>query len=272
MTARLLALFDRLLGVFPEPFRSEYREEVVGVLADQLRGRPPARQLRVFVAAVADLASAAPAEHRATARAPLPLPAGGPAPGAPQRRGHRVLPSRRRFLRAAILASGAVAGSSIGGATIAYLWPRSGGGFGSVVDVGSLQEVVAGLAAAEGSLAVPAARTWLVGYDAADDPDGIYASITGGAGVMALYQKCVHLGCRVPWCASSAWFECPCHGSAYNRWGEYQAGPAPRGLDRFAVAVVEDRVLVDTRTIVTGPARTVDTLGEGRTGPACVRR
>ena len=33
------------------------------------------------------------------------------------------------------------------------------------------------------------------------------------AGVVALYQKCVHLGCRVPWCTSSQWFECPCHGS-----------------------------------------------------------
>ena len=52
-------------------------------------------------------------------------------------------------------------------------------------------------------------------------------------GYVALYQKCVHLGCRVPWCESSQWFECPCHGSKYNRVGEKQGGPAPRGLDRF---------------------------------------
>ena len=54
-------------------------------------------------------------------------------------------------------------------------------------------------------------------------------------GVVALYQKCVHLGCRVPWCKTSQWFECPCHGSQYNRVGEKKGGPAPRGLDRFPV-------------------------------------
>ena len=53
------------------------------------------------------------------------------------------------------------------------------------------------------------------------------------AGIVALYQKCPHLGCRVPECASSQWFECPCHGSQYNRVGEKKAGPAPRGMDRF---------------------------------------
>ncbi|NNC42219.1 MAG: Rieske 2Fe-2S domain-containing protein, partial [Acidimicrobiia bacterium] len=47
-------------------------------------------------------------------------------------------------------------------------------------------------------------------------------------GFTALWQKCVHLGCRVPWCASSQGFECPCHGSKYNAHGEYFAGPAPR--------------------------------------------
>ena len=46
-----------------------------------------------------------------------------------------------------------------------------------------------------------------------------------------------HLGCRVPECVTSQWFECPCHGSQYNRVGEKKGGPAPRGLDRFAMSV-----------------------------------
>ena len=46
--------------------------------------------------------------------------------------------------------------------------------------------------------------------------------------VVAISQKCTHLGCKVPWCASSGQFECPCHGSKFNRAGEYRAGPAPR--------------------------------------------
>ena len=57
-------------------------------------------------------------------------------------------------------------------------------------------------------------------------------------GYVALYQKCVHLGCRVPWCETSQWFECPCHGSKYNRVGEKQGGPAPAGMDRFPLEVI----------------------------------
>ena len=52
-------------------------------------------------------------------------------------------------------------------------------------------------------------------------------------GIVALYQKCPHLGCRVPECVTSQWFECPCHGSQYNQVGEKKGGPAPRGMDRF---------------------------------------
>ena len=62
----------------------------------------------------------------------------------------------------------------------------------------------------------------------------------------ALYQKCVHLGCRVPWCQTSQWFECPCHGSKYNRVGEKRGGPAPRGLDHWVVTVSGDKITIDT--------------------------
>ena len=72
---------------------------------------------------------------------------------------------------------------------------------------------------------------------------------------MPLYQRCVHLGCRVPFCASSQWFECPCHGSKYNHAGEYKLGPAPRGLDRFTMEIVDGNVIVDTSTIKLGPPR-----------------
>ena len=73
-------------------------------------------------------------------------------------------------------------------------------------------------------------------------------------GYVALYQKCVHLGCRVPWCQSSQWFECPCHGSKYNRVGEKQGGPAPRGLDRFVLEVSGGNIIVDTGLLVHRPA------------------
>jgi cytochrome b6-f complex iron-sulfur subunit len=87
---------------------------------------------------------------------------------------------------------------------------------------------------------------------------------------MALYQRCVHLGCRVPWCPTAQWWECPCHGSKYNQAGEYKEGPAPRGLDRFAIAVSGGQIVVDTSKIITGPPRGTNTTGQELQGPHCV--
>ena len=89
------------------------------------------------------------------------------------------------------------------------------------------------------------------------------------AGFVALYQKCVHLGCRVPWCQTSQWFECPCHGSKYNRVGEKKGGPAPRGLDRFGVTVDGGVIVVDTKQVVQGPPIGTNTTGQEQEGPHC---
>ena len=89
-------------------------------------------------------------------------------------------------------------------------------------------------------------------------------------GLRALYQKCPHLGCRVPFCSSSQQFECPCHGSVYNVIGEYLAGPAPRGMDRFEISIENDRVMVDTGALVEGPPRGELTGPSEPTGPSCV--
>jgi len=92
------------------------------------------------------------------------------------------------------------------------------------------------------------------------------------AGIVALYQKCPHLGCRVPSCATSQWFECPCHGSQYNRVGEKKGGPAPRGLDRFTPEFAGDVVSVNTSTtgIILGPPIGTNTTGQEAEGPHCV--
>ncbi|HEX5948674.1 MAG TPA: Rieske 2Fe-2S domain-containing protein, partial [Actinomycetota bacterium] len=77
-------------------------------------------------------------------------------------------------------------------------------------------------------------------------------------------------GCRVPFCTQSQWFECPCHGSKYNRAGEYRDGPAPRGMDRFRVLVESGIVKVDTATRIDGPPRGTDTIQQQPEGPFCV--
>jgi cytochrome b6-f complex iron-sulfur subunit len=75
----------------------------------------------------------------------------------------------------------------------------------------------------------------------------------------------------VPFCASSKWFECPCHGSKYNEAGEYRLGPAPKGLDRFKITIDEGgNVFVDTSTIVSGPPRGTDTTDQPPQGAFCV--
>ena len=66
------------------------------------------------------------------------------------------------------------------------------------------------------------------------------------------------------------WFECPCHGSKYSGVGEYELGPAPRGMDRFTVTVDGDAVMVDTSAIVLGPPKGTDTTGQARQGAFCV--
>ena len=86
---------------------------------------------------------------------------------------------------------------------------------------------------------------------------------------MALFQRCVHLGCRVPWCATLQGFECPCHGSKYNYTGEYQAGPAPRNLDRFVVELIDDHFIIKTGQIIKSPRAPVKTVSYPQ-GPSCI--
>ena len=91
------------------------------------------------------------------------------------------------------------------------------------------------------------------------------------AGIDALYQKCPHLGCRVPNCDTSQWFECPCHGCQYNRVGEKKGGPAPRGMDRFAVTDQRrQRHRRHRRRSSSGPAIGTNTTGQEAEGPHCV--
>jgi nitrite reductase/ring-hydroxylating ferredoxin subunit len=85
----------------------------------------------------------------------------------------------------------------------------------------------------------------------------------------ALYQKCPHLGCKVPFCTTSNQFECPCHGSVYNIKGEYLDGPAPRGMDQFPVHIADDQVFIDTSTLLEGPPQGFLTGPGASTGPSC---
>lgn len=155
-----------------------------------------------------------------------------------------------------------------------FLWPKLGGGFGSVISIGSTSSVDAKIDEGSGFAYYPEGRMWVTKYPAAalGAARNTYDQELAGmeAGYTALYQKCVHLGCRVPECKTSQWFECQCHGSQYNRNGEKKGGPAPRGLDRFPITVNGSSLSVDTGTIITGPPIGTNTTGQEAEGPHCV--
>jgi cytochrome b6-f complex iron-sulfur subunit len=71
-------------------------------------------------------------------------------------------------------------------------------------------------------------------------------------GLLALYWKCKHLGCTVPWKPDEEFqgqvgvFHCPCHGSIYLRTGQNVAGPAPKPLDLMAIDLSGGKLVVDT--------------------------
>jgi cytochrome b6-f complex iron-sulfur subunit len=176
--------------------------------------------------------------------------------------------SRRSFFGMMLGLGFGVALLDFGALSLAMLWPSPKGGFGGKVVVPTgLADIKAEIASAKAPFYYAPGRFYLVPY-AGEGEDYAKAGLLAG-GLMALYQRCVHLGCKVPFCVASQWFECPCHGSKYNRAGEYKQGPAPRGLDRFALTVEGETVTVDTVFVVTGPPRGTNTTGQEPEGSFC---
>ncbi len=183
--------------------------------------------------------------------------------------------TRRQFLNRSTVGMMGFALSGFGASCIAFLWPTLSGGFGSTLNVGNIDDILATINESREPFYVPEGRFYINPYpaDALAAAQAVYGeSVLGGmeAGVIALYQKCPHLGCRVPWCLTSQWFECPCHGSQYNRVGEKKGGPAPRGMDQFPVTVAGGTVSVDTGTVVDGVPIGTNTTGQEAEGPNCV--
>ncbi len=125
-----------------------------------------------------------------------------------------------------------------------FFWPRKAGSFGAVVMAGSVEDIQ--------KMPVGTIRTVREGK--------FYLSRVP-EGVVALWWKCPHLGCTVPWretdpsedtLAEKGRFNCPCHGSIYDRYGQIIAGPAPRPMDIFPIEIRDGKVLV-----ATGPSKAV---------------
>ncbi|MDA3031145.1 MAG: Rieske 2Fe-2S domain-containing protein [Actinomycetota bacterium] len=184
--------------------------------------------------------------------------------------------SRRQFFnRATVTLMSAGIASFAAASFVAFLWPSGTGGFGGSVAAGKLDAIKAGIKQGGGFFYVPEAKSWITAYPAEAIPAAkqVYADSLLPAmeqGIVVLSQKCPHLGCRVPECKTSQWFECQCHGSQYNRVGEKKGGPAPRGMDRHPADVSPTgNVTINTGVKVAGPAIGVNTTGQEAEGPHC---
>jgi cytochrome b6-f complex iron-sulfur subunit len=183
--------------------------------------------------------------------------------------------SRRQFLNRGLVGVVGFSVAGFGAACLGFLWPTGSAGFGGKINAGKTADIIAFIQGKAQPFYIPEARSYVVQYPPSDlaAAKKVYSAVTYSGmeeGFVALYQRCVHLGCRVPWCQSSQWFECPCHGSKYNRVGEKKAGPAPRGLDRFALTVAGGEMTIDTGSIQLGPPIGTNTTGQQQEGPLCV--
>jgi cytochrome b6-f complex iron-sulfur subunit len=171
--------------------------------------------------------------------------------------------SRRQLIRRSLGAAVGLWLLEVGGGTIGFLWPNLSSGFGGTLTLGDFDTVAANPAVPGATLqsGAPAyfadARSYVTLLDPTlkfqdgSSPDGSGQTTN----VRALYQRCPHLGCKPNFCTTNYRFECPCHGSRYDRLGTkiQELGPAPRSLDRFASKVENGILTVDTSKITLGP-------------------
>jgi cytochrome b6-f complex iron-sulfur subunit len=134
--------------------------------------------------------------------------------------------SRRQFLGIAWGTSLTLVIAQIILAFLKFIQPVKSAGFGGLIYAGKIEE-----------FAIQSVNRVLKGR--------FYISRTE-EGIIALWQKCTHLGCAVPWLEDEGHFHCPCHGSVFNQVGEVKAGPAPRPLDFFPSEIRSGEVWVDT--------------------------
>jgi cytochrome b6-f complex iron-sulfur subunit len=174
-------------------------------------------------------------------RAPAPTvdtPVAAPVP-------RRNVLTRRLFILGGFWSTLTLAFVGLVGPSLDFAWPRRVAGESRKVLVSADRVPAPG----DDPVIIPEGRFYLVNLPPGTTPNG---EETQG-GLLALWQKCPHLGCTVPWRGDfsfrgrTGWFRCPCHGSTYTREGGVLVfGPAPRPLDRFEIEPRDDGSVVVT--------------------------
>lgn len=137
--------------------------------------------------------------------------------------------SRKDFLNIAWGAAGLLAATEISLVGLRFLSPRTAEGeFGGTFNLGAYDQFPLGTVTP-----VETGRFYLVRLP----QDGF----------LAIYRRCTHLGCAVPFDPASGQFVCPCHGSEFKMDGDVLNQPAPRPLDLFELSINDlGEIVVDT--------------------------
>jgi cytochrome b6-f complex iron-sulfur subunit len=144
---------------------------------------------------------------------------------------------RRQLLRVGFAAAVALGVTELAAAIAPYLRVTRVTGLGAPVAVGKASEILAQFAATN------------------DRPilfrEGRFFLLHAPGGIIAAYRKCTHLGCTVPFNAERDLFECPCHGSRYDKHtAVVLRTPAPKPLQLFHIAASPSGALiVDTNPL-----------------------
>ena len=163
-------------------------------------------------------------------------PEDAPVPAAQARRPTGPIASRRNFIRASFWGGLGLALLGTVGSLLDFMYPRGIKGFGSPVPAGNISEFRKG----GDPVHFITGQFWLVNLDPSEMRAG---GSGGGDGLLALWHKCPHLGCTVPWRSGftwdndQGWYRCPCHGSTYTKSGIRVFGPAPRSMTTMKVDV-----------------------------------
>ena len=265
------------IAIFAVAFRREPKQAATGTI--QRRDETADRRRQAEVAAITSTATeadevAAEAEAGSVLTDVEPEPVPDPIAQRPALSEEEYGVTRRKFFTRGVLAIFGIFMLQFALGGLAFFWPKlRSGAFGSAIAAGDIDEIKAQLFNDDGTVTpffVPAAQAYVMPFQGDITVSNFEGKGVIADGLMALWQRCVHLGCRVPYCDSSQGFECPCHGSKYNREGQYEAGPAPRNLDRFVVSVSDDNVLIiDTGAVIQTPRAKIKTVGYPQ-GPSCL--
>jgi cytochrome b6-f complex iron-sulfur subunit len=218
------------------------------MMSEQERGEQAAQE----AAAPAESGAAEAAAERRPARpGAASAPHGPPAAVVlPSRVAGQPIVSRRRVLQAGFWSSIGAMLAGAGACGLDIIYPSKVTGFGGKVSVPASAIPPPGQ-----KVQIPGGRFWLVNL----------TEEQGGPGLLALWWRCPHLGCTVPWRPTFSWldpatgqlklgwFRCPCHGSTYTDAGVRVYGPAPRSMDTMAISVAGNGDLtVDTGKRING--------------------